>query len=417
MRLIPVMLALLLALSPGAVALQASAPTAPASDAAQTTTDAAQRTGNDTVQSAPGGNTTFVTTLGTDPARTAFDSPSLALGDSLTMDRDGFRTKLSVEVLDQQLAAAESDEQKKRILNQYRYRIENRIISLQAEEKRVTNAFINGTISRAEYLRGLGRIDTEVNEILALTEAMQLRAESIPRFQMKAQANALRGKLVTLEGPVRGQISDMMRGKASQARVYVAASDTGVVLSSVVGNEFVREVVRTDRRDPGASNPNSRQEARDAITSQYSWAWNQSTSWGINSGFGGTNIHRMFFEHAHGRLVAYYDAGTEEVFKEVQHKRLTGEHSLPPGPGVVNSSDNVTLAVNRTYPGGPLRVQLTNETGAPLQGEITVAGESVGRTNSNGVLWTLGPAEQFAVSATHDGTTVNVTATPVEADS
>jgi hypothetical protein len=58
-------------------------------------------------------------------------------------------------------------------------------------------------------------------------------------------------------------------------------------------------------------------------------------------------------------------------------------------------------------------VRLTNATGAPLRGEVTVAGERVGRTGPNGALWTLGPAEQFRVSATHDDTTVNVTATPV----
>ena len=422
MRLIPVMLALLLALSPGAVALQVSAPTTPASDTAEQTDTVLDQTDNDIVQPETDGNTTPVMTLGTDPARTAFGSPSLALGSSLAMSRSGFQTQLSVNALDQQLKDATNSEQKKRVLNRYRYRIENRIISLKATEKRVTQAFSNGTISERDYLHTLARIDAEAEEIRKVTRAIQERAGSIQDFGMPNIVRETNGKLVTLEGPVRDRISKSIRGTSSPTRVYVETADTGVVLSTMVGETYVREIIRTDRRDQSASGVMSLQETQNKVFEAYPWAA-ENADGGYGTNPYGSNIYSVWIEHSHGKLVTYVDGGTEKVFKEVQYKRLTDKNSLPPGPGVQNTtstlatSQNVTLTVNRTYPGGPLRVKLTNATGAPLDGRITVAGEPVGRTHGDGILWTLGPAKQFRVSATYEDTTVNVTATPVKPDS
>ncbi|WP_135824929.1 DUF7096 domain-containing protein [Halorussus ruber] len=415
MRLIPVMLALLLALSPGAVAMQASAPSTLASSA-----PAPAQNGNDTAGPETSNNTTAVMTLGPDPARSAFDTPSLALGSSLAMDRDGFRTQLSVNALDAQLADTDSVERKKQILNRYRYHIENRIISLKATDRQATQAFSNGTISESEYLRTLGRIDAEAEQVRKVIKAMEARAENINSFNLENEAHTLEGKLATIEGPVRDRISRVVRGEASPTKVYVSTAETGIVLSTIDGNTYVREIVRQDHRDPSATPQISFLEAPDAILANYPWV--RANALGSNTGsYGSTNIFSLAVTHQRGQLVAYIDGGTEKIFKEVHYKQLFGGHSVPPGPAVTNtsesvanSSENVTLAVNRTYPGGPLRVKLTNATGAPLQGGVSIAGEPVGRTDPNGILWALGPAGQFRVSATHEDTTVNVTATPVE---
>ncbi|NEU58478.1 hypothetical protein [Halorussus sp. MSC15.2] len=353
-------------------------------------------------------------TLGTAPARTAFDSPSLALGSSLTMDRGEFRTELTVKSLGQQLQATDSVEKKKQALNRFRYRIENRIISLKANEQQATQAFSNGTISKSEYVRTLASIDAEVADIRKLITEMRTRANSVPRFEMQTEAHTLRGKLVSLEGPVRNRITAAIRGEEPPIRVYVGTGTNGIVLSTIVNGKYVREIVRHDRRNPAASGDSTLGSARKDIINQYRWAFENRKSTATNALYGTNNIYRMQMTHTHGKLVVYYDGGTESVFREMQHKRLNGETPLPTGPSVSNTSENVTLTVNRTFAGGPLRVKLTNATGAPVQGDVTVAGDPVGRTNSDGVLWTLGPAEPSRVSATYDFTTVNVTAAPVE---
>lgn len=428
MRLAPVMLALLLALSPGAVAFHAAAPSAPAStenlSVVQSGTDSLSgaqsatglRSGTQTNITLPerDGNTTSVMMLGTEPARTAFDRPSLALGSSLGADHDGFRTQLSVNTLDEELAATDNVENEKQILNRYRYQIENRIISLEAKERQRTLAFSNGSLSKSKYLRALGQIDSEVDEIQTLIDAMQTRAQSVRQFNMDTEASTLEGQLVNLDGPVRDRLGQIVRGQAPSTQVYVETAESGVVLSTIVGDTYVREIVRTDRYNPGASNQMSLQDVRQEIENQYSWTASNMESSGIDSKYGTTNVYEMWFDHSQGRLVVYYDGGTESVFKEVQHKQLVGSQSTPTGPSVTNSSANLTLTVNRAYSGGPLRVKLTNATGTPLQGEITVDGETIGRTSQNGILWTLGPVEQFQVNATYDDRAVNATVTPID---
>lgn len=417
------MLALLLALSPGAVAFQTPAPTAqppvqhPAPEVGHLPAETGQPAVAQSDRSTSEGNTTSVMTLGGDPDRTAFVKLSLSLGNALATDYEDFETQLSVNSLDQQLRNADSVEDRQQVLNRYRFRIENRIISLQAEERKAMAAFSNGTISEREYLRQLGHIDAQAAEIRDALDVIQSRSENVPRFTLESEVSALEGQLVTLEGPVRERISRATRGEAVPVRVFVSTTRSGIVLSSIIGSDYVREVVRLDRRNPGQSTRLSNIEAQRVVLDRYPWAPNHTDSGGIiTSGFASTNVYYVSVSHQHGDLVTYVDGGTEQIFREIQHKRLVGENSLPPGPGVNGSSENLTLVVNRTYAGGPLRVQLINATGEPLQGEITVDGEPAGRTSVNGVLWTLGPTESFSVSATYDGRTVNLTTTPVDAN-
>ncbi|MFC4553377.1 MULTISPECIES: DUF7096 domain-containing protein [Halorussus] len=408
MRLAPVMLALLLALSPGVVATHSAAPSASA-DVRAVDSNPPESTEPRFTLVPPTNASTTVLTLGKEPKRTAFDSPSLSLGDTLVSERSEVQSRLSTGALEERLRTARNDEQKKQILNRYRYRIENRIISLSARERQVTKAFTNGSMSADAYLRALGQIDREAQQLRTLIDAMQTSAQPIPRFRMKTEADTLKGKLVTLEGPVRNRIAEQLRGEAPPTRVFVATADTGVVLSAIVDGTYTREVTRIDRRNPGLQDHISLSEVPNIVERNYPWIRNNSDSTGTAS-YGATNVYRRWMTHENGRLVTYLDGGTRSIFDEIQYKRLSP--SLSTGPAVTNTSENVTLSVNRTYPGGPLRVRLANETGAPLQGTISVAGERIGRTDSAGVLWTLGPASQFRVTATHEGTTVNATVRP-----
>ncbi|WP_158058630.1 DUF7094 domain-containing protein [Halorussus halophilus] len=408
MRFAPVILALLLALSPVAVATQATGPT----DVPENSSVGSfENTG--TTQPADK-NTTAVLTLGTAEKRTSFETASISLGNTLATDRTNVENELSIRELDRQLQTAGSNTEKKQILNRYRFRIENRVISLQAEEQRVTQAFTNGSISASEYVRELGRIDAEAGEILRTTEELKRQSESVPGFTMPNIKGTIRGKLLLVLGPVRHEVGASLRGVGDATRVYIAASESGIVLTTIDGGQYVREVVRRDQRKPGASKQLRLDEARALVFEQYTWAKNHQTRGTSTSPYGTTNAYSATIGHPHGQLTAYLDSGTEAVFKEVQYKSLMGNQPLPPGPGVTNTSDNVTLVVNRTYPGGPLRLELRNETGSPVDGAVTVAGHRTLVTGQDGVAWTLGPIGKFRVSGTHDGTTVNVTARPTK---
>lgn len=405
MRVIPVMLALLLALSPGVAATDVSPPNA-----------AGSRSSNGIVGQAAEGNTTEVLGLGTEPDRTAFESPTVSLGSSIAMDRDEFRTRLDVTVLDKQLRTADTPKEQKQVLNRYRYRIENRIISLKATERRVSRSFSNGSLSTTEYARTLGRIDAAAEDLRTLIDAMENRTDDVPRFDLESEADTLRGKLVLLEGPIRDRIHRILTGEARSVRTFVATADTGVVLATIDGTTHVREIVRLDRHDPATTGQLSHLEAQNVVLDHYTWAaTNMDTDGTSTYLYGATNLYSVSISHTHGDLTAYLDAGTGQIFKEVQYTQLSGSRSINPDPGVTNTSNNVTLRVNRTYPGGPLRVELANATGAPLDGQVTVDGESAGRTGDDGVVWTLGPTGGFYVTATHEFTTITVNATEHDA--
>lgn len=413
MRFAPVMLALLLALSPVAVAVQASAPAASTASPVEQTNTSGQTVNE---------NTTAVLTLGSEPQRTAFDSPSASLGSSLSGDRSEVRTQLDTKTLDQQLEAAESSEKKQQILTQYRYQIENRIISLKAQERQAASEFSNGSISATEYARTLGRIDAEAEEVRRSIRVLNERVGSVPNFGMPGVERTLKGKLVSLEGPIRDRISNSLRGESDPVRIHITTAESGVVLTMITDRHYVRESYREDHRDASVSGSMSRENGEtQVIEPQYPWVTDNSP-YAEQSAYTSIQTIQYFYQHTHGNLTAYVDTGTEQVFREIQYKSLSSQQSLPPGPGVQNTtstafgSENVTLTVNRTYAGGPLRVQLANETGAPLDSQITVGGEPVGQTGSDGVLWTLSPADQFRVSATYEGTTINQTVTAMELD-
>jgi len=411
MRVTPVMLALLLALSPSAAAMQAAAPLAPAADGRVETTDVTRPAMNE--------NTTAVLTLGGDPDRTAFDSASVSLGRAIAADRASVETEISVGALDEALAAAGSERRKKQVLTRYRYRIENRVISLRSTERRATEAFSNGSLSAAEYVRTLGRIDARAEHVRHTTAELQTRAQQLPDFGMPNVDTSMQVRLLPVEGPVRDRVSKSLRGERDPVRVHVSTAGRAVALSMIRDGEYVREVVRPDRRDSGTTESLTVGRAFNLVLEQYPWVRN-NTAGGSSSQYSPTDVYDVTVNHNHGNFTASLDAGTGKIFKEIQYKRLDGQRTLPPGPGVRNTttnvfgSENVTLTVNRTYAGGPLRAQLADETGAPLDGTITVDGEPIGRTGPDGVLWALGPADQFRVSATHDATTVNLTTTPVD---
>ncbi len=416
MRFTPVMLALLLALSPGAVASAPTAPTTvqnPASVASAESDVSVAPSDTDTVGISTNGNTSAVMTLGTAPARTAFDSPSLSLGSSLSMDRKEFETQFDANVLDRQVRSAATVEKRKQILNRYRYRIENRIISLKATEQQATREFSNGTISRSEYLRTLGYIDSKAHQTRRAIDTLEQQAS---RTQFGFYARSLKTKMVELEGPVRDRIRKSMQGKTDPTRIHVSTTANGVVLSMVTNGQYVREVHRMDNRDPSVSSQISIDEAyRNVVNPRFPWATIEENRLSeAKRRYPSLNVLRFRYTHPHGDLTAYVDRGTEKIYHTVQYKQLTGQTPLPTGPSVSNTSNNVTITADRTYAGGPLRVKLTNATGDPVQGDVTVNGERIGQTNSEGLLWTLSPAEQFEVSATYDFHRVNVTTTPVK---
>ena len=419
MRLAPVMLALLLALSPAVVAVQASAPVTASSGAVaadgtlyeETATSQSER--NDTVT---------VVSLDS-PARSEFTTPSLALGTLVQVDRKRVQSDLTTRALDEKLKRADTVEAKKSIILEYAFKIERSTLSLEAERKNALKDFRNGTLSARGLVVTLARIDSDADELRRLMRRLDRRASAIPQFSLESKQYDLKSKLVSLEGPVREKAGRALTGNGEVGRVYVSAGENGVVLATFTDTHYVREVYRDDNRDSGVPNRLSRSDVGTLINNTYPFAWEMQSFFGRDGRYGG-HVYKTTLtypsesaSYPEGNITAYVDSGTGEIYREIQYTRTSGLESTVNDDRLVrNQTNNVTLTVGRSYPGGPTLVRLTNETGAPLDGQVTVGGNPVGRTGSDGVLWALSPAKQFRVSATYEGTTVNQTATPMESD-
>jgi hypothetical protein len=121
--------------------------------------------------------------------------------------------------------------------------------------------------------------------------------------------------------------------------------------------------------------------------------------------------------HSRGRLNAYVDGRTGDIFRETQWRPLD---SLENNETISGTRDNLRLTVNRTYAGGPLRIELVDaESGDPVDLTVTIGppdgrSQVVGSTGPDGVLWTVSPAAEYTVTAinTEDPTAVSITLQP-----
>jgi hypothetical protein len=202
-----------------------------------------------------------------------------------------------------------------------------------------------------------------------------------------------------------------------------------VVLATVSGSEFNRQYVREaylpEVRDPGGTDQfrtdrgYDLEAARTRASELYPWTFENAgpTSTGLRTGepyLYRAGVYSVTVDHPHGAagqgdLVTYIDGASGEVFREVQLKDLS---EVPTAEPRVNRSAGLYVAVNRTHPGGPVAVFVrSNATGSPVDASVAIDGEPIGRTGSDGQLWTVAPRTAFTVRVTTE--TGNVTVGPM----
>jgi hypothetical protein len=203
-------------------------------------------------------------------------------------------------------------------------------------------------------------------------------------------------------------------------RVHVTAAEDGIVLSTVVESDFstqyLREAFYADGFDDRfADQPISFEEFQNRIESRYTWVFDQNPQFDTvltsEPFYSRAGVYGIALNHPQGTvserdLVVYYDAGTDEVFYEIQRKDVT---AVPTEPLATNTDGNLRLEVRSTHPGGPLRVDVTNTvTGNAVSATVLVNGTPVGETQE-GRLWTVAPQETIVVTAETPSGNVSVT--------
>ena len=342
-------------------------------------------------------NTTNVLVLDTVEAST-FARGDLVVTRAIDAQTESIVQQQARYRLSNALEAAPTDDARREIVRNATDWADQRTTTLLEDERTARQAYITGDITADSYLATLGRLHDQAASVETTVESIR----SVEAGNA-ARAHHLQARLQTLQGPVRAQLAGAVQGDGPSANIYVTASPDGVTLSMLTGEEFVREAVRTDNLDIAVGQLGF-DEAEARFGDHYPWASEHKQR--ISMGALGPDIYVVEFTHTHGTIDASLDASTEEIFREVQTKSLG---STPTETNVWSATANVTVGVSQSYPGGPLKVNVSNETGAPIaDAAVTVNDTPVGSTDDEGAVWTISPAGEYPVTVTTETASVQV---------
>jgi hypothetical protein len=423
--------ALLLGLSPvAALPLGASPATGPPRDAGSWSSTDALPPAADTVPPPVTGarnTTSYLAIEAGDVARARFGTATIDVGGAAALDAAALEGRHSYLSLVESFTGAGTAAEREVAVELAVARLDRRVAALERRERTALAEFNAGDVTPRTYLRELAVIDTRADELSrSLTQLYEFVDSMRDPPVTPTRIAELKARLVGFRGPVRERVTGAMRGETGPVRVFVETSETAVVLATVTGSEFNRQYVR-EAYLPSARDPDGTdgfrtdrgydlEGARQRASELYPWTFENAgpTSTGLRTGepyLYRAGVYSVTVDHPHGTatqgdLVTYVDGATGEVFREVQFKDLS---EIPTREPRVNRSGGLYLGVNRTHAGGPVSVRvLSNDTGEPVDATVSIDGEPVGTTGSDGRLWTVAPREAFTVTVRTGGRNVTV---------
>jgi len=355
---------------------------------------------------------------------------TLDVSAAVAMDDASVRGRYELLWLVEAFGAADTQVERRAVLAESRERLETRIESLERSERRALRRYNHGDITVRAYLRELAAVDAGADGLSPAVAQLHQYSQAVDDSPVSsAEVADLKVRLFGLNGPVRERVKRALAGESDGGRVYVATSDSGVVLSTVVGSEFERRFVReaylpTERpagapdqffRDGGSQLGDAENRAREL----YPWAFENELGYSVGLRTGEpflylAGVYSVTVDHPQGTaqsgdLVTYIDGGTTEVFRETQTLSLD---EVPTSAPQMSTSEGLLLQVNRTYAGGPLEIRVRDaETGEPVAADVSISGSTVGETGPDGRLWTLTPGDPFDVRAERGDATVRIRTT------
>lgn len=320
-------------------------------------------------------------------------------------------------LLQERYESAESDATKRSVLQEAVDDLETDVDELRSRERSARIAYRNEELSERGFLIELVGIHERAMELdqtadLIAPTADGGLADDVSATGVTAQVRALRGSLIARQGPVRSHVSNAMAGDSPPQRVHISASRNGTVLSMIEDGTYHREANRDDLLVDGPEQGISYSEAFDLtqgeLYPQYASNYDFTTV-----GRGSDGVIGQFYlvlgegdaSYEHGTLRSYIDAVSENVFWEYQRMEL--DDDLPIDEPSETTAENLTLAVQPTYPSGPAAVTVT-EDGEPASNvSVTVGGTPVAETDENGKAWVVLPYDSPAVSVASNGAAVS----------
>jgi hypothetical protein len=286
--------------------------------------------------------------------------------------------------------------------------VQNETATLERRQAAAIRAYNAGEMTTREFVATLARVDRTAALLERRTVLLQnaSRATFTEETTVVDNVSQTRSNLRRFQGPVRDRIARTVGGRSDERRVFVATTEQGVTLSTIHNGTYLREVYRGFLWQSGGSGLTGA-EVSTAVAEAYPEIWETRNR---TSGTGSADAFVLTVSHPGGRLDAHVRGENRRVFREAQRLSLS---SYPTGPPTNQSINGLVMRVDRTFPGGPLRVNVTDQrTGLPVNTTVTISPNSdpgpvtVGSTGDDGVLWTLGVGKSrqgYTITANEQG--------------
>jgi hypothetical protein len=318
--------------------------------------------------------------------------PAVGLSANATTDR--LRTLSTVE----RIEAAETDATRRERLRTAIRELETRVDGLDRRQTAAVEAYARDERSARELLVALTRISIAAEELDTRRSRIERLAADTTGFDInQGRLASVGNRLSAFAGPVRAHAREVLLGETDPHRFYVAVGPESVTVTTVLGDTYLRESYRGDLRD-GNGDPIELEEALEVVATSYPVIWNTTRE--QTQVFGGGETYPVTIAHSRGRLTAFVDSDARLVYAEHQRRPLDSMVADQRREQVV---DGRRVFVNHTYPGGPVRISVVDETtGDPVDARISLLagpGEatSLGTTGSDGVHWMLSPDGRYTV--------------------
>lgn len=334
-------------------------------------------------------------------------SASVGIDASATLNADATRLDAHYDTyrLDARLERAESDAERRTILNEETERLGRTVEALREHERETYRQYRNGRIEDRELAVELATIGSSANALEGSHEALAKRVKSAPEVDRSDELEEMKVEIATMQGPVRERTAEALRGEIAPVRVHVEVGANGVALATVADGQFHREAYRGSARNPeGDRRIHSFGESEERITELYPeltpralWSYEEM----------GYDTYRTTGTYSEGEITVYLDRATTDVYREELILDLDHVETTPLESETANG---MRLSLEGTTPGGPAVVSLVNnETGAPVSGEITVGDAPLGSTDDDGEVWFVLPDERTTITASNGSTTIELT--------
>lgn len=350
--------------------------------------------------------------------RVQFDTTVVDMSGALAADTGGIEGEFTRRWVEEAYASADDEPQRRQALRAAAARLERRVTELHSRERAALQAYNAGELSAEQYLQTLAALDAKARTLEGAVGRLETyTANFSPRPVNQERVGRIYERVQTLQGPVRQHVRRAYAGQAMALRVYVETSTDGVVLASAVrtedGPRYIREAYLPSARDPEApdSLAGDPVQAFDRMADLYPWSWENQNGVSTGQPIGSprlfaAGVYPIAVDHEQGRLTVYLDGGTNTTFLEYQQLQL--DH-VPTGSPVDTTDQGINLQVNRTRVGGPLLVQVTNQTTRePIDAMVEIDGTTVGRTGADGRVWAVTPQGRFDVNVTSEGRNVSL---------